>query len=908
MKSTSSAAKLAPGILAVMAAASGLLAQPRPPSLDFYDSRLFYNAEARPASSAAAALEPSLPAGGDPETIARAYLQDHRVAVSTLAVAHRYRSEAAGLTHLVFRREHAGIGVFEGDVMVHVAGDGRVVAAQTGPSRLGEDWTQGLALGPSLSAAEAVEAAAGRLGLGGPLDLRVASAEQGPDRRARLEAPVLREPAPARLVWFPRPQGAVLAWELFLHLDPARWYCLVVDASSGELLFSHNLYKDDRPRGKVFRAAGAPHPEAGTQSIENFTGWPSSAGDCPASIYPPQYRSGPLANRCWVTATETLGNNASACLDADGNNQCDWRASGLQAHLEFSFANSYALTGDPAPDRQAAVTNLFYWSNVLHDWLYSLGFDEASGNFQTDNFGRGGFGEDAVLADAQDGAGANNANFATPPDGSVPRLQLFLFPGNRRDPAFDGDIITHEYSHGLTLRLVGGPGGTNDLPYWQSGAMAEGWSDAYSASFTADPVMGEYTSLNPATGFRSVAYHNSPHTFGRFGTLARRGIGALDLLIDLPQLHRDGEVWATVLWDLRVALGKAVFEQLVTTALKLTPSRPSMLEARNAILQAAQAISVSQCSVWAVFASRGFGASAALNHVQAGLTNDTALSVYESWDRPAACGGSPPQTGATLFFDDMEAGPGGWTASGLWRRSSRRVGSGSWSWWYGQETTGNYATGARSYGALVSPPIPLPTGTRLMLEWDQMFRGEGFGNHYPLGSSGLDPYLNYDSGWVQVSADGGSSWAVVTTLAHNSDGLGFDHHKVDLSRFAGSTIRLRFLFDTLDENRNSGEGWFLDNVAVRVLLTGTPVLSVEPAALSFSTVVGVSPSPQAVAVKNLGDGVLSWTVAASSPRRRARAPLRCRPPSRWPDWGREPTTAPSRSPPRGLRGRRLWLR
>ena len=64
-----------------------------------------------------------------------------------------------------------------------------------------------------------------------------------------------------------------------------------------------------------------------------------------------------------------------------------------------------------------AVTNLFFWSNRYHDRLYQLGFNEAAGNFQQDNFGRGGLGNDFVRAEAQDFSGTNNANFATPPDG-----------------------------------------------------------------------------------------------------------------------------------------------------------------------------------------------------------------------------------------------------------------------------------------------------------------------------------------------------------------------------------------------------------------------------------------------------------------------------------------------------------
>jgi hypothetical protein len=77
-----------------------------------------------------------------------------------------------------------------------------------------------------------------------------------------------------------------------------------------------------------------------------------------------------------------------------------------------------------------AITNLFYWNNIMHDLSYQYGFDEASGNFQQNNLGQGGKGYDFVNADAQDGSGLDNANFSTPADGQNPRMQMYLFTGN----------------------------------------------------------------------------------------------------------------------------------------------------------------------------------------------------------------------------------------------------------------------------------------------------------------------------------------------------------------------------------------------------------------------------------------------------------------------------------------------
>ncbi|MCB1606026.1 MAG: M36 family metallopeptidase, partial [Xanthomonadales bacterium] len=73
-------------------------------------------------------------------------------------------------------------------------------------------------------------------------------------------------------------------------------------------------------------------------------------------------------------------------------------------------------------------------NNIMHDVTYQYGFDEPAGNFQTNNYGNGGAGNDAVNADALDqmlggpnGPQNGNANFGTPSDGSAPRMQMFRF-------------------------------------------------------------------------------------------------------------------------------------------------------------------------------------------------------------------------------------------------------------------------------------------------------------------------------------------------------------------------------------------------------------------------------------------------------------------------------------------------
>src|SRR6185436_9882108 len=132
----------------------------------------------------------------------------------------------------------------------------------------------------------------------------------------------------------------------------------------------------------------------------------------------------------------TRGNNVDAHLDTDADDVADLPRFQGSAFRVFDFPLD--LAQDPSTYRNAAVTQLFYWGNFMHDKLYELGFTEAAGNFQTDNFARGGLGGDAVEADAQDGSGVNNANFSTPPDGSAGRMQMYIFDGPTPDR--DGDF------------------------------------------------------------------------------------------------------------------------------------------------------------------------------------------------------------------------------------------------------------------------------------------------------------------------------------------------------------------------------------------------------------------------------------------------------------------------------------
>jgi hypothetical protein len=481
---------------------------------------------------------------------------------------------------------------------------------------------------PSLSEEDALAEAFKYSGREASGKLELVEARRAPGDRARYQNPLGSgyDDIISELNVMRAGDRAILVWHSYVEAGSSEWYEICVDANNGALLFRSNLYAD-AAQGTVARR----DPIATPRTLESFVGDTvinTSAG--------------------WMgTSTVTTGNNVEAYVDTDANNVADPNnTTGLSNGHAFSstqnFTFPFTLGVDPRTEKPAVVTNLFYFCNVMHDFVYALGFTETARNFQTNNFGRGGTGNDSVRGEAQDGSGTNNANFATPPEGSRPRMQQFLFTqgtsnlADDRDSSQDGDVVFHEYGHGVSNRLVGG-GTTTCLGGTQAGAMGEGWSDYWAITFYNDGRVGEYVTNNTTNGIRRAAYtvpanpvHNS---------YADLGVGGFEV-------HRDGEVWAATLWDLRTQLGAAVSDRLVLEGMKFTPCSPSFLNARDGILQADQSINggANRCAIWTVFARHGMGVSATGNN---GTTHNAATDV------PVDCSG-----GTVVFFDNFETSLG----------------------------------------------------------------------------------------------------------------------------------------------------------------------------------------------------------------------------------------------------------
>ncbi|HKB66589.1 MAG TPA: M36 family metallopeptidase [Pyrinomonadaceae bacterium] len=510
-----------------------------------------------------------------------------------------------GTTFLKYVQTLGGIKVFEGEVQVVVNKNGEVLSVREG--FLVSDQT--VTLSPAVRETEAIAKAFEYAGKSVDTSLVETSTRASKGEKSQFANPIStdNEDVLSELNVLRIGDSARLAWHIYADVGLNAWYETLVDAHTGELLLRHNLYLD-AAQGTVYIESPA---VAGRQLV-------SFVGDTTINT----------AAGWMGTSTVTTGNNVEAYLDTNADNAPDANnGSGLSnghasaANQDFTFP--FSTTVDPRTQQAAVVTNLFYFNNIMHDFSYGLGFTETARNFQTDNFGRGGTGNDSVRAEAQDGSGTNNANFATPPDGQRPRMQQFLFtaPTPDRDSSVDGDVVFHEYGHGISNRLIGN--GSTALSGTQSGAMGEGWSDYWAITINNDGAVGEYV-VNNTTGIRRAAYtvpaaavHNS----------------YADVCAGGCEVHNDGEVWAATLWDLRTTLGKTTSDLLVLNGMKFTPTRPSFLNARDGILQADQNMNggANRCAIWTVFARHGMGVSAVGND---GTTHTAATDV------PTDCGGT----------------------------------------------------------------------------------------------------------------------------------------------------------------------------------------------------------------------------------------------------------------------------
>ena len=571
-----------------------------------------------------------------------------------------YQTTSTGGVAVHLRQQYKGLPVYDAAETVRFDSDGRLLEVAGRSFTVADD----LAVAPTISAEDALGAAVAHLAageegevgvdpFGQPLEEPapdpgevapsvVAAAADRPDRTTVLDAsPAFERPVTVSLAWFPLEGGLRLSWHLRLQAVGAPEYRFLVDAGDGRILLCRRLTRAIGGRAQVVLRSGQPRQEVTFPLPLESYGPPVPAG-LPDGFPDP-----------WLIDATTAGASVRAIDASTGRT-----ASGARAAEEVVFA---------APAQVGAteqlVVNLFTFCAGMHDVLYLLGFRETDGNFQRDSFGRGGRPGDALLAKAHPGAVWGTANMGTPVDGSPPTMNMGLVTSTGRHTALDADVVYHEYTHGLTNRLVGGPMDDTSLDAEQSGGMGEGWSDFVACLLLGKTVVGDWVVDRPR-GIRRHAYTDDfPATYADLGSSA------------YSEVHDVGELWCAILMSLSRRLGGFETLQVVVDALKLTAANPSFLAARDTILLAAGQFATARgdgeteraafvFSAWEVFARYGMGPAARTNGASlAGIVPDfntparPSTSVVSASAAPALAIPDADPQGVVSTLNLPDAGP-----------------------------------------------------------------------------------------------------------------------------------------------------------------------------------------------------------------------------------------------------------
>ena len=407
-------------------------------------------------------------------TLIDAYLTQNREAygLSPLdwelaTLSDQYTSAHNGITHLYLQQTWNGIAL-RGAILNANIWQGKVLSLH---HRFVKDLaTKAPSAQPAISPEVAINAAATHLGLSDYSSIQLHTRPQGATLAASFLVPGLsNEPVSVKLSWIEAANSQVrLAWELRIYTtDHQHWWGVWVDAQTQQILgqedwvvtcsWKHSeslvlpgsaiaaaveshqhelrLAKDDLQLYAPFRPMATPEyrvfpmpVESPNHGVRQLVSDPSNATASPFGWHDTDGLTG-------EEFTITRGNNVWAQEDRNGDN-----GTGLSPNAGPTLSFDYPLPTGVAPINylDASTTNLFFWNNLMHDVWYQYGFDEVSGNFQANNYGKGGIAGDFVLADGQDGSGSNNANFATPPDGNPGRMQMFLWANGGSSP----DVLT----------------------------------------------------------------------------------------------------------------------------------------------------------------------------------------------------------------------------------------------------------------------------------------------------------------------------------------------------------------------------------------------------------------------------------------------------------------------------------
>lgn len=433
------------------------------------------------------------------ENVVRQYFTAHKTQfgasekdVNEIKLMNDHVDQSTGLRHIYVQQKLNNLDVVNGVASLHLKKNGLPAHAVYQFLKLPASLGVFTPITPQGAVLKAMQEA----GMGAPANLEVKSSETTTEQKTVFVASGTTWDIPVRKAYVLNESTKVisLAWEVQLYLrDKHNYWIMYIDAATGKLIEKHDMVvkcdfgksnfvtdefihedlpatknaqnntltdkpitvKEDEFFGvnastgivsqyKVYNSPfeapnqiGATHSlvsnggdSAGSpdswHKVNNAAAFQYTRGNNVWSFYDPS--PGPLGGVPSADPTRTAYNNGGPL--------------GTPVATEpFLFDYAANLNNDPSTYRNAAIVNLFYWNNLMHDVFYRFGFTEATQNFEeSHNFSTGAnrgnkpAGQnDAVLAQAQDGGGTNNANFLTLADGTNGQMQMYLWTGSSPD-------------------------------------------------------------------------------------------------------------------------------------------------------------------------------------------------------------------------------------------------------------------------------------------------------------------------------------------------------------------------------------------------------------------------------------------------------------------------------------------
>ncbi|HFA48089.1 MAG TPA: T9SS type A sorting domain-containing protein [Bacteroidetes bacterium] len=372
----------------------------------------------------------------EPLDLARQYAQKNIDAwglspqdIDGMTVNDFYTDKKTGISRAFFLQQFQSIPVYNAILTINITKAGEVFFTNSRfvPGLAGKINTTI----PVLSAEQAVKKLAAHLGL----------PNEGLKLKERLSGQsyifekgnIAQYDISAKLSIQPNEKTARLAWDIMLSPVNShdRWSTRV-DAVTGEILDEYNWTTYCKVGKSAYsRHDDLCHDHAAEQQLEKTFDL-NLAGGGTYNVWPPPLESPNHGPRALMEDPADPAASPFGWHDVDGAEGAEYTITrGNNSHA-FLSRSSEAGASEPEPDggpdlvfdfpwgadqepqdyTKASVTNLFYWTNYMHDFGWHFGFDEAAGNFQQNTYENGGLGDDAIIARAQAGADADNNNNA----------------------------------------------------------------------------------------------------------------------------------------------------------------------------------------------------------------------------------------------------------------------------------------------------------------------------------------------------------------------------------------------------------------------------------------------------------------------------------------------------------------